>query len=167
MPVPIPQARAPGRQNPQRSAHPAPRCSAHPRSPAAHTYTTPSPARREAPGTPCARQRPPPHPRRQAPHRELRRRLWIHPGDMPGNLRARATSKNGSTGVFRAPSESVMSARARAERPVSLRQPRLRHMQHMLRHELAGPRGGPSPLLKQQQILRRDRCRFRIAGQRI
>ncbi len=40
---------------------------------------------------------------------------------MPGNLRARATSKNGSAGVFRAPSESVMNARARAihepERP--------------------------------------------------
>jgi len=40
---------------------------------------------------------------------------------MHGNLRARATSKNGSAGVFRAPSESVMNARARTihepERP--------------------------------------------------
>ena len=38
-----------------------------------------------------------------------------------------------------------MSARARAERPVSLRQLRLHQMQHMLRHELAGPgcRGTP------------------------
>jgi len=59
---------------------------------------------------------------------------------MHGNLRARATSKNGSAGVFRTPSESLMNARARAERPVSLRQPRLHQMQHMLRHELAGPR---------------------------
>jgi len=51
--------------------------------------------------------------------------LEIHSRAMPGNLRARAISKNGSAGALHAPSESVMNARARAERPVSLRQPRL------------------------------------------
>ncbi len=80
---------------------------------------------------------------------ELRDRVWrrlrIHPGIVPGNLRARATSKNGSAGALRAPSESLMNAQARAERPVNLRQLRLHQMQHMLRHELAGPgcRGTP------------------------
>ena len=70
-------------------------------------------ARARAPGTPCARQRPPP--------RESRRHLRIHTGVVDGNLCARAISKNSSAGVFRAPSESVMNARARAihepERP--------------------------------------------------
>ncbi len=62
-----------------------------------------------------------------------------HPRESPGDISgstpgpclatsapaARATSKNSSAGTLHAPSESVMNARARAGRPVSLRQPRL------------------------------------------
>ncbi len=79
---------SPSRQNPRRSTHPAPRRSL------INDRRPRTSARREAPGTPRARQRSPP-PRRQEPHQELRRRLWIHPGDRarqpprPGHLKER------------------------------------------------------------------------------
>jgi len=65
------------------NAHPGPRRSARRRPPGARTPRVPSPAQGEAPGTPYARQRSPPRPRRRAPLRGPARARAGRPATLP------------------------------------------------------------------------------------
>jgi len=125
MPVLVAPPRSRGRQNPHRSTHPGPRRSARrrlagcvdPQSP--FTCSGTSPRYSLCPAKTTTRIRAGKH-----PHRGPARARAGRPGDVAGSTQgsctatsapaAIAASRNGSAGVFRASSESLMNAQPRS-----------------------------------------------------